>query len=345
MLNFARKPERERFSVFEEAGKRINIATHIVEKDFWVCWLLRLIFTNAELGGHLVFKGGTSLSKAFGVIQRFSEDIDLSVDPEWLGFGGDMRPAAALSRSQFDTRAKNLASACLVAVRDRFMPALLRHIAEHLPGHSSLLTFEVDAATHSPVLLFAYPRAGKTTGSLRPQVKLEFGSLYDQRPVGTHLVASMAAEIFPALFRDRACPVVALEAERTFWEKATILHAEYHRPVDKPAPLGLSRHYYDLFCLSKSAPGARALADLDLLARVRIYKQTYFRSGWAHYETALPGNFHLIPPPERQKELERDYRGMAEMFMEPPPSFDAIMTQLEAVEQQINTSDRREGKT
>ncbi len=337
MLEFARRPASDLEGFFREAGARRGIGAHIVEKDFWVCWLLRLIFADAEIGGHLVFKGGTSLSKVFGIIQRFSEDIDLSVDPVWLGFGGDGRPDAAASRSQFDKRARALEDTCIAAVRERFLPALNRHIATNLPGQAeAALTFEVDEGTHSPVLLFTYPRAGKTTGSLRPQVKLEFGSLYDQRPMGTHPIQPLAAEVFPNLFREPSCPVVALEAERTFWEKATILHAEYHRPADKPVPVGLSRHYYDLYCLSRSAAGQRALADMDLLAEVRAYKQTYFRSGWAHYDTAMPGSFHLVPAPERRAPIRRDYQGMADMFMAPPPPFEGIVAQLEAMERQIN---------
>ena len=338
MLEFARRPAADLQRIFREAGAQRVIGLHIVEKDFWVCWLLRLIFADPEVGGHLVFKGGTSLSKVFGIIQRFSEDIDLSVDPVWLGFDGDMRPDAAASRSQFDKRGKALEDACIAAVRDRFLPALNRHVAVNLPGQpASALTFEVDEATHSPVLLFSYPRAGQT-GSLRPQVKLEFGSLYDQRPTGTHTIKSLTAEVFPALFREPSCPVVALEAERTFWEKATVLHAEYHRPADKPLPVGLSRHYSDLAALARHAAGQRAVADLELLTRVRAHKQAYFRSGWAHYETAKPGSFHLVPSPERSAQIERDYRGMADMFMTTPLPFATIMADLAGMERQINAA-------
>lgn len=336
MFEFARKSADDLERFFREAGAQRTISPHIVEKDFWVCWLLRLIFDDAELGGHLVFKGGTSLSKVFGVIQRFSEDIDLSVDPDWLGFSGEFRPDVASSRSQFDKRVRALEDACIAMVRDRFMPALARHIAEHLPEYSSPLTFEVDAATHSPVLLFAYPRIGRITGSLRPQVKLEFGSLYDQRPVGEHVITPMVAEIFPALFGSTNCQVVALEAERTFWEKATLLHAEYHRPAGKPTPLGISRHHYDLYCLSLNDAGKAALSDIDLLSRVRTHKQTWFRSAWAHYDTAKPGSFHLVPTPERKMELERDYRRMEDMFITTPPKFGDILAQLHIMERQIN---------
>jgi hypothetical protein len=336
MLELGRRATGELRDIFRRAGEQSTLAAHIVEKDFWVCWLLRLIFADAEIGGHLVFKGGTSLSKVFGIIQRFSEDIDLSVDPDWLGFGGDARPDAVSSRSQFNKRVEALEEACIAAVRDRFMPALNRHIAAHLPGQAeSALTFEVDEATHSPVLLFAYPRAG-ATGALKPQVKLEFGSLYDQRPTGTHTITPLAAEVFAALFREPSCAVVALEAERTFWEKATLLHAEYHRPADKPLPVGMSRHYSDLAALGAHAAGKRAVKDLVLLARVRAHKQTYFRSGWAHYDSAVPGSFRLVPSPERRAQIERDYRGMADMFMTPPPPFATILKQLENLERQIN---------
>ncbi|HUJ08804.1 MAG TPA: nucleotidyl transferase AbiEii/AbiGii toxin family protein [Verrucomicrobiae bacterium] len=338
MLEFARRPTGELHDIFRRVGAQRTIPPHIIEKDFWVCWLLRLIFADPDLGGHLVFKGGTSLSKVFGIIQRFSEDIDLSVDPVWLGFDGDARPDAASSRSQFDKRVKALEDACIAAVRDRFLPALSRHVAANLPGQpASVLSFEVDEATHSPVLLFAYPRAGQT-GSLRPQVKLEFGSLYDQRPTGTHTIKSLTAEVFSALFREASCQVVALEAERTFWEKATVLHAEYHRPADRPLPVGMSRHYSDLAALSRHAAGQRAVVDFDLLARVRAHKQTYFRSGWAHYETAVPGSFHLVPSPERRAQIAQDYRGMVDMFMATPPSFETVMTELEAMERQINAA-------
>jgi hypothetical protein len=129
---------------------------------------------------------------------------------------------------------------------------------------------------------------------------------------------------------------VALEAERTFWEKATILHAEYHRPAGKPLPVGLSRHYSDLAALGRHMAGQRAAQDLTLLAQVREHKQCYFRSGWAHYDSAVPGSFRLAPSPERRTQIERDYRGMADMFMAAPTPFEEVMAQLGNLEEQIN---------
>lgn len=336
MLEFARQPSADLRRFFQEAGAQRGIAPHIVEKDFWVCWLLRLVFSDPELGGHLVFKGGTSLSKVFGLIQRFSEDIDLSVDPTWLGFDGAERPDKAPSNSQFNRRIRSLEDSCIAAVRDRFMPTLDRHIAANLPGHpEAALRFEVDEATHSPVLLFAYPHEG-STGSLRPEVKLEFGSLYDQRPVGSHTIRPLAAEVFPALFREPTCTVVALEAERTFWEKATLLHAECHRPPGNATRTGISRHFYDLVMMARHETGQRAVRNLDLLAEVREHKKTYFRSAWAHYDSAKPGSFRLVPDPDRIGAIRQDYRRMEDMFMVLPPPFETILAELKALERSIN---------
>ncbi|MBE3112439.1 MAG: nucleotidyl transferase AbiEii/AbiGii toxin family protein [Acidobacteria bacterium] len=122
MLDFARLALEERIPYFQEVANRRGLTRLIVEKDFWVCFVLRLLFSTPVLADKFVFKGGTSLSKVFGIIKRFSEDIDLSVDPEWLGFGGDGRPDAAPSRSQFEKRLKKLNDACATAVEERVQP-------------------------------------------------------------------------------------------------------------------------------------------------------------------------------------------------------------------------------
>ncbi len=132
MLEFARLPLRERMPYFEEVAGRRGVRRLIVEKDFWVCFSLRLLFSTPALADKFVFKGGTSLSKVFGVINRFSEDIDLSVDPDWLGFGGENRPDAAKSRSQFEKRWKRLNDACATAVDHEVRPALERAIQDAL---------------------------------------------------------------------------------------------------------------------------------------------------------------------------------------------------------------------
>ena len=219
----------------------------ILEKDFWVCWLLGILF-ESEFAGSLVFKGGTSLSKVFGVIERFSEDIDLSLSPAFLKL-----PEAGTSRNQANKWMTKAEAACGAAVQDQIAPAMEAAV-EAVLGKSERAWFEflTDANTNSPVLLFHYPSSQPAGFEyLKRSVKLEFGSLTDQQPVGRHPVRPWVADVLPVAFPDWRCEVVALEVERSFWEKATILHTEYHRPAEKPTPDRFSRHYADTAALAR----------------------------------------------------------------------------------------------
>jgi len=340
MRDFARLSLAGTEPYFQETANRRGLTKLIVEKDFWVCFMLRFLFDTPELSDKIVFKGGTSLSKVFGIIKRFSEDVDLSLDPDWLGFGGENRPDAAPSRSQFAKRWTRLNKACATAVRDVVLPAMEAAVLDVLgfpKRHDSHLAFELDEQTQSPVLTFRYPtREPDSPGYILPQVKLEFGSLTDQRPIGDHSVTPWIAEEFLDQFRDPQCRVVALDAERTFWEKATILHAEYHRPKDKPMRNRLSRDCYDLYCLAAHESGKRALSDTALLERVVRHKKMYFRSSWASYDTAEPGSLHLVPPDHRLRDLRTDYQQMQEMFLENVPGFHEILERIKEVEATIN---------
>lgn len=337
---FARSPQA-RADVIREVAARRNISAVLVEKDFWVSWILAVLFAHSEFCDQLVFKGGTSLSKVFAVIERFSEDIDLSVSPEFLGIK-EQWVEDAESRSKRSDRMKQLEAACTETVKKRIAPELER-IAKAALGKSAdgknWMEFQVDDETHSPVILFHYP-SNESTGFeyLRRSVKMEFGSLTDQRPVGKHSIRPWTHEEFPALFSDFKCDVVALELERSFWEKATILHAEYHRDSTKPIRDRFSRHYSDTAAIAKHGEITPALANHQLRQQVADWKSRFFPSSWAHYETAKPGSFHLVPPDSRLAELERDYREMQPMFLNEPPQFANIVSELSDLENKINQS-------
>ena len=166
--------------------------------------------------------------------------------------------------------------------------------------------------------------------------KLELGSLTEQRPIGKHPIKPWLADEFPQLFPEWDCEVVALEIERSFWEKATILHAEHHRPDDKPTPDRYSRHYADTAALAKHADGQRAVTLSDVRQKVVDWKARFFGSKWARYDLAVPGSFRLVPAEYRVDALRRDYQAMRDMYLTEPPSFDEIMTQLGELETQIN---------
>jgi hypothetical protein len=204
------------------------------------------------------------------------------------------------------------------------------------PETGRWLSFELDAVSQSPVILFPYPRAVALGTYIPPIVKMEFGSLTDQRPTGTHRITPFVAELAPDAFDDFHAVVVALEIERTFWEKATILHAEYHRPASQPLRDRFARHYADFAVLWKHPGGRAAATSLDLLERVRIHKSRFFASRWAHYDTAVPGSLRLVPPVVRITALRRDYAAMEPMFLSPPPDFDAVVATLREAEETIN---------
>lgn len=171
-------------------------------------------------------------------------------------------------------------------------------------------------------------------------MKLELGSLTDQRPIGDNIVTPWVAEEFPDLFKEHESRVVVLGAERTFWEKATILHSEYHRPSEKPMRNRLSRDCYDVCCMVGHSSGQRALADLNLLARVVEHKRMYFHSAWANYDTAKRGTFRLVPPEHRIADLKTDYQEMQPMFLGKPPPFDELLVQLTDTEEKINRGEK-----
>jgi hypothetical protein len=328
----------ERSVFIQEAAARLGVLPVIVEKDYWVCWLLGKIFADPRWEPHLVFKGGTSLSKVFNAIRRFSEDIDLSVSPVLLGHP-ETEFDDAPSKSMRQKRFKQLQTACADMVAGRLRGDLEAIARKHLgqPGNrGDWFRYEVDPRTDSPVLWFDYestlPAAG---GYIVPAVKLEFGSLTDQRPVGRHTVTPMVAEALPQLDEERD-EVVAMEVERTFWEKATILHAEYHRPAAQPLAERFSRHYSDLAALWKQPAGAAALARLDLLERVALFKSRFFSSPWANYAQATQAGLRLVPPPNRQSELVQDYAKMEPMFLAPPPTFEEVVETLREAEARIH---------
>jgi hypothetical protein len=333
-LEFLGLPADERRFYIEQASLRRNLSPVILEKDFWVCWLLAVLFAS-KFADVLVFKGGTSLSKVFGVIDRFSEDIDLSLSPEFLGLKDEPGP---MSRNQANKWMKAAESACAVAVRDAIAPELEHAVAAVLGERAGgWFEFLTDSATNSPVLLFHYPTAQPTGFAyLKRSVKLEFGSLTDQRPLGRHPITPWVAELLENAFLDWRCEVVSLELERSFWEKATILHAEYHRPTDKPTPDRFSRHYADTAALAQHAAGANSLDQHHLRDRVVEWKARFFGSAWARYDLARPGTFRLAPPSARVSELRRDYQAMRDMYLSEPVGFDAIVAALEMLEQRIN---------
>lgn len=287
--------QQQRLELFEQTAQQTGIEAVIVEKDFWVCWTLHELFHLPQIGERLIFKGGTSLSKVFKVIERFSEDIDVSIDRTFLGFGGVNEPEAGASNKEKQRRIEALRTACQQKIATVLHPALDAAIKAKVRANDqwSLRLDEEDPDQQT--LLFDYPSsfAPDAVGYVRRAVKIELGARADHWPCETKPVTPFVAEAFPKGFKEPSCAVKVLAVERTFWEKATILHAEFHRPADKAMPERFSRHYCDFHELIRKGVAVTATAKPELLARVAEHKHLFFKSSWAKYGEATKGTLRI----------------------------------------------------
>jgi hypothetical protein len=339
MDRFVRLSGDERRLYFVQTAERMRLSPQIIEKDFWVCWALRELFALPDIGSMLIFKGGTSLSKAYRLIERFSEDVDVSMDRAGLGFGDEAsNPEAVISGKERRRRIDRLREACERKIVDELRPTMIKTIEAALgDAQGWSLTVDEDDPDRQ-TLLYAYPSSlPEPTGAyIRPAVKIEMGARSDHWPSDQIRIAPYVAEQFPVAFATTDFVVKVLVAERTFWEKATLLHAEYHRPPDKEVPLRLSRHYYDTARLILSGIGEKAADHPELLQRVVQHKKVFFPSGWAHYDEAMRGSLQVTPHPGRIRQLEEDYDKMREMFFTERPVFAEVLRILEEWETHFN---------
>jgi hypothetical protein len=342
MDDVARLPVADRADLFAAAAARRGLTAQILEKDFWVCWALKRLFTLPDPPAGLLFKGGTSLSKVFGVIERFSEDVDLSFDRAGLGFGGASDPLNAATRKRRKYSLEALTARCQRVIRERFLPQLAAAFGTAL-SEPSPVSWALELAEDDPdrqTLLFRYPggrsRRADEPAYIRPVVRLEMGARSDHWPAIEAMVTSYAAAEFPGAFKEAGCKVKVLAAERTFWEKATVLHMWHHAPADRRFRDRQSRHYYDVVRLYQHELGKAAVKDMELLLKVARHKEVFFPAAWARYADAKPGTLRLVPPDARLPELEQDYRKMREMVFGEPPAFEELLEVLREIEGHVN---------
>ncbi len=343
MDDVARQPIGDRTDLFAATASRRGLTPAIIEKDFWVCWTLKRIFTLPDPPAGLLFKGGTSLSKVFGVIERFSEDVNLSFDRAGLGFGGESDPLNATTGKKRKQGLEALTETCRQVIKGQLLPQLVAAFGDALGGPPSAswgLELDEDDPDRQ-TLLFRYPAENRSRPAdepayIRRVVRLEIGARSDHWPVVEASVTPYAAEAFPGAFKEVGGKVRVLAAERTFWEKATVLHMWHHAPPEKKFRDRQSRHYYDVVRLYEHELGKAALKDIDLLLKVARHKEVFFPAAWARYAEAKPGTLRLVPPDARLLELEQDYRNMQEMLFGEPPTFNRLLDVLREIERIIN---------
>lgn len=341
-IEILRAQDRDRRNLFQIAAQRMGTAAINIEKDFWVCLTLEALFNWPMKGGaRLLFKGGTSLSKAWGLISRFSEDIDISISRDDLGAPGEADELEKLSANQRKKRLEAMTDAAARYIAGRLLPHLrdevLQSTFERADRGGAAWTVQVDPAENQ-TLLFAYPSVlDADDGYVRREVKIEMGARTAFAPHQAVTIKPFILEDVSGLPLDVAS-VVTVMPTRTFWDKAFILHelrARFEEQGRLPAGgQRLTRHYYDLHRLIASPVGADALANLELGNACLAHRRVFFPGRWN--ETAAPGGYRLVPSEGMVGILSEDYQRMTGMIFGDPPNFADVMASIAEIEERLN---------
>jgi hypothetical protein len=330
--------DRDRNALFAETAARLGTAVQNVEKDFWVCWTLDALFNGMDAGSpRLLFKGGTSLSKAFGLIARFSEDIDITVFREDIGQAVETAALDALSGKQRRIRLDAIRETCKACINGPFAANLAQHAAA-IEGGRMRLEQDPDDADGQTLLLWYPAAAAPADDYIRSAVKIEAGA---KSALDPHTVASVDPYIAGDLDLDLRVPnVVTVEAERTFWDKIIILHGLRQwfdrRGVLRHGGQRVSRHYYDVHQLLKAERSPAWLENRALATDCATHARLFFGSNDLGLEEAARGTFTLMPTEPMRDALRADYAAMAGMIFGDVPSLDALLASVEEVERRVN---------
>lgn len=330
---FLQLSDGERRDALGVAADRSGRPAHLLEKDVWVVWALSTLYA-APLGEHLVFKGGTSLSKAYQVIRRFSEDVDLTYDirtiaPDLVGENGEGLPTTRSEEKRWSSEVR------------RRLPAWVAETVQPLIGNALAAEGLVAAVRVEEERLFIdYDATAAGSGYVAPSVMLEFGARSTGEPASLRDVACDAAGLVEGLVFPAARPRV-MHAERTFWEKATAIHVfclQERLRGDR-----FARHWHDVARLDEAGFAEAAFADRELANAVARHKSMFFAEKAADrtpidYAAAVNGGLHLVPAGDGAKALEEDYTHMVEdgLLLDDAEPFDALMARCADIAARAN---------
>jgi hypothetical protein len=340
--------ETTRAGVFGTTAERLGTTAQNIEKDFWVCWTLDALFNGRSGGPRLLFKGGTSLSKGFGLIRRFSEDVDVTVFRDDLGQAYSFEQLQEMSRKKRDRALDDIKEACEQYINGDLLERMKTIVADTAArtgiaaDHLVIEPNPDDAQS----LLIRYPTAMPTDNYIDKVVKIESGAKSALDPNSIKPIAPYCAADIPDL--DLTVPnVTVVDAERTFWDKVVILHG-LRRWYEISGELRggghrISRHYYDIHELMGSETGQQAIANPALGADCVLHARMFFNRPDYDLASAAPPTFALVPEGGMYDELRRDYAAMTGMILGPPPSFEAVVERVASLQSAINGSSSAAG--
>ena len=326
----------DKLKVLEEIKTRTGYELFIIEKDWWIVQTLRFV-SQMNIAEHLVFKGGTSLSKAWKLINRFSEDIDLAINREFFGFSG------GISRTQVgklkDASNKYIIGEFLFSLKNLFNYA----------GINDVLLSVVDekAPDDDPVKIeITYPTVTEYSSYIQARVLLEIGSRSLMEPATLCSFGSMIGQEYPNLsFTDEDIHIRCVNPERTFLEKLFLLRKEHQRPIEKMKIKGKSRHLYDIYRIAQTSYSYKAIADKTLYKSIVTHRERFTKIGGVDYTSHFPPNLNPIPPIELMPEWERDYAEIKEqMIVEENVHFEQIIETIKKITKDINDQYERQSE-
>jgi hypothetical protein len=337
--------DEERRDLFLGAADRLRTNEQNIEKDFWVCWTLDALFNEMETGGpRLLFKGGTSLSKGYGLIERFSEDIDITVFRKDIGQPATFEELEAMSGKKRNARLEAIKAACQQYILGPMLEQLSVLLQETLnaanmnPDRARVERDPDDPDGQS--LLLWYPTV-TTDGNayIRRAIKIESGAKSALDPHAPVVVKPYIADDLPNL-NLAVGNVTTVDPSRTFWDKVIILHG-LRRWWDRRGELKgggqrVSRHYYDVYRLLASETGRKATGDAAMAEDCVRHARMFFNRPDLDLASAVPGSFALTPHDGMLADLRRDYEAMSGMIFGPIPNVDAVVAGIEELEQRIN---------
>jgi hypothetical protein len=326
----------DRRDLFVTTARSLGIAEQNVEKDFWICWTLAALFEGRpKAAPRLLFKGGTSLSKVFGLIQRFSEDIDITVFRKDLGKPISIDELETLSRKRRRATLDDIRAACQRYLVDELRPELAARLADTVNASEDAIVEMDELDPDNQTVLVRYPSVFAADPYVRAVVRVECGAKSALDPHDSFTVTPYVAAELPN-FDLKIQGITTILAERTFWDKIVIVHG-LRGWFDRRAELRqegqrVSRHYYDLNAMLPTPTGTRALADRTMGRECVRHAAMFFGRPDFNLEAAAAGQFALAPSKDMLSGLRRDYEAMMGMIFGPVPTFEAVMESITRLE-------------
>jgi hypothetical protein len=343
MKRIASMSTGERGEIFAEAGARLGFSPFHVEKDFWVCWTLAALFGDEAVGPNLAFRGGTSLSKGWQCIDRFSEDIDLAINRDWAG-GGDVVDfnEEKVTASERERRFKKLRNQCRATVADVIVPLLSQAMSEISTDATRRIVVEPLESARDPFVVYVrYPVSGikPPDDYFEESVKIELSGRAEGVPVEAREIVPYVHAEFAQLRSEPAIVVPCVQPKRTFWEKAALLHEQNTRPNQEQPANRQSRHLYDLHRLWTVWNLADVISAKDLLFKtVMDNRAIFFPYAWVSHHELMPGDLRLCPPSDMLSAWHADYEKMSSMFFGGIPSFQQVLATVREIQKTLNRS-------